>query len=86
MDDTAAPGRVATLEVTSGAGPRPLARRDLGAADFPAPGRYDCHSLTFETEDELAGIEFRLLAAGGTGLTLDYVELTALPPSPEDAR
>jgi hypothetical protein len=86
VDDTAAPGRVATLEVTSGAGPRPLARRDLGAADFPAPGRYDCHSLTFETEDELAGIEFRLLAAGGTGLTLDYVELTALPPSPEDAR
>ncbi|HZY89780.1 MAG TPA: hypothetical protein VFE78_33470, partial [Gemmataceae bacterium] len=85
VDHTAAPGRVATLEVSAGAGAAVLARRDLGGADFTASASYDCHGLTFETADELSEVEFRLRAYGGTGLALDYVELTALPPRQDGA-
>jgi hypothetical protein len=86
VDDTAAPARVATLEVTSDGGANVLARQELGGADFPAPGRYACHSLTVEAPDGREQVAFRLLAHGRTGLALDYVELTPLPPRPDGAR
>jgi hypothetical protein len=86
VDDTATPAPVATLEVTSEGGSNALARRELGGADFPAPGRYATHSLTVEAADEREQVTFRLLAHGRTGLALDYVELTPLPPRQDGAR
>jgi hypothetical protein len=86
VDDTAAPAPVATLEVTAEGGSNVLARRELGGADFPAPGRYETHSLTVEAADEREQVTFRLLAHGRTGLALDYVELTPLPPRQDGAR
>ncbi len=86
VDDTAAPAPFATLEVTSEGGSNVLARRELGGADFKAPGRYETHSLTVEAADEREQVVFRLLAHGRTGLALDYVELTPLPPRQDGAR
>jgi hypothetical protein len=85
VDDTAAPAPVATLEITSEGGGNVLARRELDGADIPAPGRYDHHSLFIEAADECEQVTFRLLAHGRTGLALDYVELTPLPPRQDGA-
>jgi hypothetical protein len=75
-------GRVATLDVRANGGLTLLAERILSASDLPSHGGYAPVSVTFNTDADLDGVEFRLFPAGTRDVWLDYIDLLPLPSQP----
>jgi hypothetical protein len=84
-----AAGPVATLRIVSDAGRNVVCGQVLGGTDFPAPGRFARHSITFDVAEELDVAEFRVESTGRTAVSLDCIDLTRLSDavdSPEPPR
>jgi hypothetical protein len=82
--DPAAPGPVATIDVTADGGLHPLRSRQLDGKDFAAGGRYTRFSFTLDVREEQGEVEFRVTSHGKTAVSLDYIDLTCLSADAPD--
>jgi hypothetical protein len=78
IDDNTSTDTVATLDAYAFAGQQRLQIRPLSGRDFASANQYQIFSFTFDAEDELDLVEYRVLVPGKTKVTLDYVDVTRL--------
>ncbi len=83
VDDNSSAEPAARVEVFANWDADRLAELTLHGADFPADGGYVTRRLTFESDAELATVQFRTLPLGQARVRVDYFELTRRPPGPE---
>jgi hypothetical protein len=80
VEDNTCTDTVAEIDSSACGGWQRLQSRPLRGVDFASAQRYQVFSLTFDTEDELDLVEFRVLAAGKAAVTLDHVDVTRVSP------
>jgi hypothetical protein len=73
---------VATIDSCALRGERILQTRTLRGTQFSTANKYQSFDFTIDTEDELDFVEFRVMAAGKTNVTLDYVDVSLLTAEP----
>jgi hypothetical protein len=79
IEDNTSTKTVATVDASAYGGKQTLQVRPLRGRDFTAANQYQVFSLNFDVEEELDLVEYRVLLAGKTKVTLDYVEVTRQP-------
>jgi len=70
---------VATLLVGCLSPPSALVERKLRGSDFPTAGQWIIHQVNFEIPEEMDNVQFALVDAGKTPITIDYLDLIAEP-------
>jgi hypothetical protein len=78
VDDNASTETVAALDAYAFAGQQRLQALPLRGSDFSSANRYQVFSFTFDAEEELDLVEYRVLVPGKATVTLDYVDVTRL--------
>lgn len=66
---------IASIDVSTDTGLKPLAKKEISGTDFRAVGKYQCFTLDLEHTDPAARIEFRVFCYNKTDLWLDRIEL-----------
>jgi hypothetical protein len=75
VDDNSIPEEVVSLTVGCLSPQVALAERSLRGNDFSAAGRFITPTLTFEVPEEMECIQFGIVSAGKTPVTVDYIDL-----------
>jgi hypothetical protein len=78
VDDNTSTDTVATIDAYAFAGQQRLQVRPLRGSDFSSANQYQVFSFTFDAEEELDLVEYRVIVPGSTKVTLDYVDVTRL--------
>ena len=78
VEDNTSSDTVAVIDSCVYGGQQVLQSRTLSGVDFACPDHYAVFSLTFDAEDDLDLVEFRVLVLGKTKVTLDYVDVTRI--------
>src|SRR5579883_1943660 len=78
IDDNSSSDTVATLDAYAFAGQQRLQVRPLRGTDFSRANQYQVFSFTFDAEEELDLVEYRVLVPGKVKVALDYVDVTRL--------
>lgn len=80
----AATGNAARFEVTAERGRTMIAAMEVPAVRLPDDGTYTTATITFETDERLRDVEFRVVAHPDFSLLVDYVDLTPVLPQRSD--
>jgi hypothetical protein len=85
VDDNSIPGEVVSLLAGCFSQQVALAERSLCGSEFSTTDRFTTHTLTFEIPEEMEGIQFGVVSAGKTPVTVDYIDLIADSSQPTDS-
>ncbi|HWG42019.1 MAG TPA: hypothetical protein VN688_04475 [Gemmataceae bacterium] len=78
VEDNTSSDAVAMIDSSACGGQQLLQSRMLSGGDFASADQYAVFSITFDAEDELDLVEYRVMTLGKTAVTLDYVEVTRI--------
>lgn len=77
-----ADGRAARFEVSRNRASDRIAALNIPAAHLRDDGLWSVAAITFEIAEAIEDVEFRISAAPGVDLLIDYIELTPILPHP----
>jgi hypothetical protein len=76
VEDNRSTDVVATIDSCAFGGDQILHSRPLRGVDFPSANQYTVFSFSFDADDELDLVEFRVTVHAKAKVTLDYVDVT----------